>query len=61
MGLAAMKHSDDLQTIIEAGWEARADLNADTKGDLRDAVETALAMLDSGQARIAERRGVGDW
>ena len=30
-------------------------------GTVGDAVETALAMLDSGEAQVAEQRGQGDW
>jgi 2,3,4,5-tetrahydropyridine-2-carboxylate N-succinyltransferase len=43
-----------LQTIIDAAWEDRAHLGLDTKGEVRDAVESALAMLDAGTARVAE-------
>ncbi len=43
-----------LQTIIDAAWEDRANLGLDTKGEIRDAVESALAMLDAGTARVAE-------
>ncbi len=43
-----------LQTIIDAAWDDRASLGLDTKGEVRDAVESALAMLDAGTARVAE-------
>ena len=43
-----------LQTIIDAAWDDRATLGLDTKGEVRDAVESALAMLDAGTARVAE-------
>ena len=43
-----------LQTIIDAAWDDRANLGLDTKGEIRDAVESALAMLDAGTARVAE-------
>ncbi|MEG3160328.1 2,3,4,5-tetrahydropyridine-2,6-dicarboxylate N-succinyltransferase [Sphingomonas sp. LB2R24] len=43
-----------LQTIIDAAWDDRANLGLDTKGEVRDAVESALAMLDAGTARVAE-------
>ena len=49
-----MSHAD-LQRIIEAAFEDRANISASTKGDVRDAVEKALALLDSGKARVAER------
>ena len=52
--------SEDLQRTIEAAWDARDGVNAATTGAVRDAVETALDMLDSGKARVAENVG-GDW
>lgn len=49
-----------LAAQIEAGWEARADLSPDTQGEIRTAVDTALALLDRGAARVAEP-GPGGW
>ncbi|MFN3700887.1 MAG: 2,3,4,5-tetrahydropyridine-2,6-dicarboxylate N-succinyltransferase [Alphaproteobacteria bacterium] len=51
----------DLETIVNAVWEARDTLSPATKGEQRDAVEQALNMLDSGQLRIAEKQAVGQW
>ena len=51
----------DLQATIDAAWEARDTVTFAGKGDVRDAVETALDLLDTGQVRVAERRGAGDW
>ena len=50
-----------LESVIESAWEDRADVSAATHGDVRDAVETALALLDSGQARVASRGEDGVW
>ena len=50
----------DLQNAIEAAWENRDQLNTGTKGAVRDAVEAALAGLDEGRFRVAERAG-DDW
>ena len=50
-----------LETAIEAAWEARADLSSSTKGETRQAVERALALLDAGQARVASRGDDGGW
>jgi 2,3,4,5-tetrahydropyridine-2-carboxylate N-succinyltransferase len=50
-----------LQARIEALWARRDTLNAQTQGADRDAVEEALEMLDSGQARVAEPDGKGGW
>lgn len=43
-----------IEKIIEAGWEARDAVNTATRGELRDAVEAALAGLDDGSYRVAE-------
>ncbi len=45
----------DLRDTIEAAWEARDTINTQTKGAVRDAVATALELLDSGKARVAEK------
>jgi 2,3,4,5-tetrahydropyridine-2,6-dicarboxylate N-succinyltransferase len=49
-----------LKTIIEAAWDIRDSVTAATKGEVRDAVGTALNMLDKGAVRVAEKVG-GDW
>lgn len=53
--------SHDLVTVIEAAWEDRAQVSAATEGEVRHAVERALSMLDSGEARVAERCADGTW
>ena len=53
-------HRPNLQRTIEAAWEAREGINAQTKGAQREAVETALDMLDKGTARVAEKTS-GAW
>ena len=52
--------SDDLQRTIEAAWEARDALGADTGGPVRAAIEEAIRRLDSGEARVAEK-GLEGW
>ncbi|WP_430397653.1 2,3,4,5-tetrahydropyridine-2,6-dicarboxylate N-succinyltransferase [Ferrovibrio sp.] len=42
-----------LQPIIDAAWEARAEINTATKGELRDAVESTLEAMDAGIVRAA--------
>jgi 2,3,4,5-tetrahydropyridine-2,6-dicarboxylate N-succinyltransferase len=44
-----------LQSIIEQAFDDRASINAQTRGDVREAVDKALAMLDSGELRVAEK------
>lgn len=50
----------DLQATIDQAWEDRDSISPATKGDVRDAIETALDMLDKGTARVAEKTS-GDW
>jgi 2,3,4,5-tetrahydropyridine-2-carboxylate N-succinyltransferase len=52
--------SADLAATVDAAWEDRAAVNAATKGGVREAVEEALSLLDSGQARVAEKAN-GEW
>src|SRR5918993_3598597 len=54
-----MSHADLSQTI-DSAWENRADVSPSTRGAVREAVETALQMLDEGRARVAEKTG-GAW
>jgi 2,3,4,5-tetrahydropyridine-2-carboxylate N-succinyltransferase len=51
---------DQLAQTIDAAWEDRANVSGGTQGGVREAVETALALLDSGQARVAEKID-GEW
>jgi 2,3,4,5-tetrahydropyridine-2,6-dicarboxylate N-succinyltransferase len=50
----------DLSAAIEAAWEAR-DAVTPASGDVRKAVESALGLLDSGDARVSEPDGNGGW
>ena len=47
--------TSDLQSAVETAWDNREDLTPATTGANREAVETALAQLDSGAARVAEK------
>ena len=49
----------NIQSAVDAAWEARDNINPDTTGNHRDAVEAALELLDTGQARVAERQEHG--
>ena len=44
-----------LETIIDASWETRDGVSSATRGELRDAVEAAIAGLDDGSLRVAEK------
>ena len=48
-----------LETTIDAAWEDRAGISTGTQGEVRDAVNEALALLDSGEARVAQPDGDG--
>ena len=50
-----MTTTDHLQGIIEAAFETRATVGPETGGEIRAAVETALALLDAGRLRVAEK------
>jgi 2,3,4,5-tetrahydropyridine-2-carboxylate N-succinyltransferase len=50
-----------LETAIEAAWEARDSITPAITGETRDAIEATLAALDSGTLRVAERQENGDW
>jgi 2,3,4,5-tetrahydropyridine-2-carboxylate N-succinyltransferase len=47
----------NLARIIDDAWESREALGPDTKGEVRDAIETVLAELDRGKRRVAEKSG----
>jgi len=49
----------DLKRAIETAWESRGDISAATGGPAREAVEAAIAGLDSGALRVAEPRDDG--
>lgn len=50
---------EDLIAAIEAAWENRAEVGPGH--DVRTQVSEALALLDSGEARVAEPDGNGGW
>ncbi len=52
--------TQDLQAAIEAAWDGRDAINAQTTGETRDAIESALNLMEAGQARVAEKIN-GEW
>ncbi len=51
-----------IESVIAAAWERRSELGAaEIEQDLRPAVEAALDLLESGEARVAEQQGDGSW
>ena len=55
-----MSHSA-LASMIDHAWDQRAEIGPDTKGEVREAVQFALEMLDKGSARVAEKQADGAW
>jgi 2,3,4,5-tetrahydropyridine-2-carboxylate N-succinyltransferase len=55
-----MSHAELARTIDDA-FEKRDGIGPSTQGPVREAVETALDLLDRGQARVAEKGANGDW
>jgi len=53
--------TSDLQSTIEAAWDARDTLGLTTTGAVREAVDTAIAGLDDGSYRVATRDADGTW
>ena len=50
-----------LEKTIEAAFDNRDAINTGTRGEARDAVETALNLLDAGKLRVATRGEDGRW
>ena len=54
--------SQQLQQIIDAAWEDRANISAKSAPkEVADAVEHVIAELNVGKLRVATREGVGQW
>ncbi len=51
---------DELKTVIETAFDARDSISPSTTGEVRDAVDEALSLLDKGELRVAEKQG-HDW
>jgi len=50
-----------LEKTIDKAFDARDAVSTDTRGDVREAVDAALDLLDRGEARVAERGADGTW
>jgi len=52
----------DLEATINQAWDDRENISpGSASDDVKNAVDSAIAMLDSGKARVAEPKGVGQW
>jgi 2,3,4,5-tetrahydropyridine-2-carboxylate N-succinyltransferase len=52
--------TETLQRMIDEAWERRETLGAD-EAEVRGAVDAAIRLLDSGEARVAEKGEDGSW
>jgi len=50
-----------LERTIEKAFDERDRVSTETRGEVREAIETALDLLDRGHARVAEREADGSW
>ena len=56
-----MTNHADLAAVIDAAFEDRDQISPSTSGEVREAVDQALLLMDGGQARVAEKSDGGDW
>jgi 2,3,4,5-tetrahydropyridine-2-carboxylate N-succinyltransferase len=50
-----------IEATIEKAFEERDQITTATRGEVREAIDAALGLLDRGEARVAERRDDGTW
>ena len=48
-----------LEPTIDAAWESRDEINSQSQGKVRNAVDAALQLMDTGKARVAEKTSDG--
>ena len=51
----------ELQAVIEAAFDDRANVSVATTGQVREAVSEVLELLDSGKVRVADKQDDGTW
>ncbi|HEX6012747.1 MAG TPA: 2,3,4,5-tetrahydropyridine-2,6-dicarboxylate N-succinyltransferase [Geminicoccaceae bacterium] len=51
----------DLQRVIDGAFEDRENIGFGTRGEVREAVDTAMDLLDRGERRVAEKGPDGGW
>ncbi|WP_446698673.1 2,3,4,5-tetrahydropyridine-2,6-dicarboxylate N-succinyltransferase [Aquabacter sp. L1I39] len=61
MSETAALANPDLELVINAAFENRAEIGFSTRGAVREAVEEALSLLDAGKVRVAEPLEDGTW
>ena len=53
--------ANQLEATINSAFDARDGISTSTKGEVREAVDHALDLMDKGEARVAERETSGKW
>ncbi|MFM2055133.1 MAG: hypothetical protein RL456_3170, partial [Pseudomonadota bacterium] len=56
-----MSTLQQLQSVIDTAWEARAEIRPGSSAEVAEAVEHVIGELNAGRIRVAERQGVGQW
>ena len=51
----------ELENVIETSWESRDEINENTVGRTKEAVEQTLNLLGNGTLRVAEKKASGEW
>ncbi|MEC7029914.1 MAG: 2,3,4,5-tetrahydropyridine-2,6-dicarboxylate N-succinyltransferase [Pseudomonadota bacterium] len=51
----------DMEHTIDHAWETPGNINTRTHGAVRNAVMTAMKMMDQGKMRVAYQTNQGDW
>ncbi len=50
-----------LEKTIDKAFDERDSISTETRGEIREAVEEALLLLDSGKVRVAQKQADGNW
>ena len=61
MPLAEAMSIADMEHTIDHAWETPGNINTRTHGAVRNAVMTAMKMMDQGKMRVAYQTNQGDW
>ena len=54
-------NNDDIKLIIERAFNNNEDVNPNTSGEVKEAINLALNLLDTGKLRVAEPTGKSQW
>lgn len=54
-------NNDDIKLIIERVFDNNEDVNPNTSGEVKEAINLALNLLDTGKLRVAEPTGKSQW